>query len=265
MTPGTNFEQRKQQLVRTLTDQLSQVSDPKTKKWFDNYLKGAIEYRGVKTPMVTKLVSSWRREQNLDQSSLEEQLALCEALLQSRFAEDKFSGTIYMQKYLCSEMVWQHLISFCANLFEQGHFFDWSTTDWFCVRVLDPTILRYGLPAADMMATPAKVIANWCRAKNLWQRRASIVSFRHAAKDSQYHSLITQVIEALAYEDQRFIQTGIGWVLADLSKPYPKEAEALFRKYLSQLSREVIDRHTKHLDAHKELKQLKREQLLSIS
>lgn len=258
MTSGANFEQRKHQLVTTLTNQLSQVADLKTKKWFDNYLKGAIEYRGVKTPAVTKLVFSWRREQNLDEYSLEEQLALCESLIQSRFAEDKFSGTIYLQKYLCTELTWPRLVSFCSTLFEQGHFFDWSTTDWFCVRVLDPAILRHGLPAAD-------AIANWRKAKNLWQRRASIVSFRHAAKDSQYHSLIRQVIKVLVLEDQRFIQTGIGWVLADLSKSYPEEAEALFRQYLSQLSREVIDRHTKHLDAHKEIKQLKREQLLSIS
>ena len=26
------------------------------KQWFDNYLKGVIEYRGVKTPQVTSLV-----------------------------------------------------------------------------------------------------------------------------------------------------------------------------------------------------------------
>ena len=170
-----------------------------------------------------------------------------------------------MQKYLCSKLAWQRLVPFCSALFEQGYFFDWSTTDWFCVRVLDPTILRHGFPAAEAMATPAQGIANWCKAKQLWQRRASLVSFRHAAKDRQYHSRIRQVIEVLVLEDQRFIQTGIGWVLADLSKPYPEAAEALFRKYLSQLSREVIDRHTKHLDAHKELKQLKREQLLSVS
>ena len=157
MTSGVNFEQRKQQLVKTLTEQLSQVADPKTKKWFDNYLKGAIEYRGVKTPAVTKLVSSWRQAQNLDKFSLEEQLSLCEALIQSQFAEDKFSGTIYMQKYLCSELAWQQLVPFCSDLFAHGYFYDWSTTDWFCVRVLDPIILRHGLPAAA-------AIANWCKA-----------------------------------------------------------------------------------------------------
>lgn len=250
MTQEVAFDLCKQQLVETLTAQLSQAASVKTKQWFDNYLKGAIEYRGVKTPAVNKLVADWKREYQLGQYALEEQLTLCEMLMQSRFAEDKFAGTIYIQKYLRSKLTCQRLLSFCADLFEQGYFFDWSTTDWLCVRVLDPTIIKHGWPAAN-------VIASWRKSKNLWQRRAAIVSFRHATKDSQYHSLIKQIIEELVVEDQRFIQTGIGWVLADLSKPYPDEADALFRKYLSQFSCEVIDRHSKHLDAHKELKQLK--------
>ncbi|EDX84280.1 DNA alkylation repair enzyme superfamily [Synechococcus sp. PCC 7335] len=258
MTHAVNFEQRKQALAEDLTVQLSSAADEKTKQWFDNYLKGAIEYRGVKTPIATQLVISWQRENDLSQYSTEEQLALCKALVQSRFAEDKFAGIIYLQKFLRKTLSWPQLVSFSADLFELGYFFDWSTTDWFCVRVLDPTIIQHGLAAAE-------AIAEWRSAQNLWQKRASIVSFRRATQDTQYHSLIEQVIKELVVDDQRFIQTGIGWVLADMSKPYPQEAETLFRKYLSQLSREVIDRHTKHLDAHQELKRLKRSPQLTPS
>ncbi|MEL6489521.1 MAG: DNA alkylation repair protein [Cyanobacteria bacterium J06621_3] len=251
MTHAVNFEQRKQALTEDLTAQLSSVANEKTKQWFDNYLKGAIEYRGVKTPTVTKLVTSWRQKNDLSQYSTEEQLTLCKTLIQSRFAEDKFAGTIYLQKFLRKALPWQQLVSFSVDLFESEYFFDWSTTDWFCMRVLDPTIIQHGLDAGE-------AIAQWRSAQNLWQKRASIVSFRHATRDSKYHSLIKQVIKELVVDERRFIQTGIGWVLADMSKPYPQEAETLFRKYLSQLSREVIDRHAKHLDAHKELKRLKR-------
>lgn len=248
----TESEAQAHNLVKALITQIEGAADEKTKQWFDNYLKGAIEYRGVKTPMVTKLVTSWKKDYNLMQYSIEDQLALCELLIQSRFAEDKFAGTIYLQKFLCKTLPWQQLVSFSAGLFEADYFFDWSTTDWFCVRVLDPAIIRHGLQAAEH-------IAQWRTAQNLWQKRAAIVSFRHATKDSQYHNLIKKIIADLVTDERRFIQTGIGWVLADLSKPYPKEAEALFRQYSSQLSREVIDRHAKYLDTHKELKRLKRE------
>lgn len=125
---------RSHTLINALTTQLEDIADSKTKQWFDNYLKGAIEYRGVKTPIVTKLVTHWQREYNLTQYSIDEQLALCELLIQSQFAEDKFAGTIYLQKFLCKVLPWERLVSFSAGLFEAGYFFDWSTTDWFCVR-----------------------------------------------------------------------------------------------------------------------------------
>ena len=47
---------QRQQLIEELIDRFMQNADLKTKKWFNNYLKGAIEYRGLKTPQVTALV-----------------------------------------------------------------------------------------------------------------------------------------------------------------------------------------------------------------
>ena len=241
-----------QRLINDLIEQIEQHSDEKTKQWFNNYLKGAIAYRGAKTPVVTKLVKEWRDRHTLTNYSLETQLLLCTQLIASPLAEDKFAGTIYIQKNLLSKLDYTSLLSACNALFQQGYFFDWSTTDWFCTRVLDPLIIKHGLAAANIIAATRF-------SDNLWQRRASIVSFRHASKDSQYHPLIEKIIADLLPSEERFIQTGIGWVLADMSKHYPEKVEALFRQYLEQLSQEVIDRHTKHLECHKQLKKQKRE------
>lgn len=243
---------KKQNLIDGLVSQLEQNSNLKTKQWFDNYLKGAIEYRGVKTPQVIKLVKDWHQENQLRNYTVQEQLTLCIDLIASSFAEDKFAGIIYIQRFLISEINYQELLAECDIMFKQNYFFDWSTTDWFCIRVLDPIIINYGLDAAT-------IIANWRQSENFWQRRAAIVSFRHASCDRQYHALIKLIIDDLVQENQRFIQTGIGWVLADMSKSYPTEVEALFRQYIHFLAKEVIDRHAKHLLCYQELKQLKRQ------
>ena len=242
---------QRQKLINRLTNQLEQHSDVKTKQWFNNYLKGAIEYRGLKTPQVTSLVKNWYKANELKHYTVKEQLTLCNSLIASKFAEDKFAGTIYIQKFLLAQIDYQELLAECNSVFQKGYFFDWSTIDWFCNRVLDPTIVKHGINAAE-------IVANWRYSDNFWQRRAAIVSFRHASCHQEYHALIEQIIEDLVLEDQRFMQTGIGWVLADMSKIYPVKVEALFRKYLDYLDREVIDRHTKHLSCHKELKKLKR-------
>ena len=238
-------------LVEDLLEQLEEHSDQKTKQWFNNYLKGAIAYRGLKTPQVIKLVKAWHKRNALDLYDAEAQLLLCRRLISGSFAEDKFAGTIYLQTFLLNKLDYQTLLEECDFLFQQGYFFDWSTTDWFCTRVLDPTIFKHGLEAAN-------IVAAFRRSENLWQRRASIVAFRRASGHRIYHSLIKAIIADLLPSGERFIQTGIGWLLADMSKQYPAEVEALFRQYLNQLSKEVIDRHAKHLPCHKALKQLKR-------
>ena len=247
----TLTKNQRKQLIKLLLERLHEESDLKTKQWFDNYLKGAIEYRGLKTPKVTSLVKEWHNTNNLNDYVPEEQLKLCADLIANSFAEDKFAGTIYIQKFLLKHIDYQVLLNECDSLFKKGYFFDWSTTDWFCTRVLDPTIIKHGIKSAEM-------IAKWRFSENFWQRRASIVSFRHASAYQDYHPLIEAIIDDLVKEDERFIQTGIGWVLADMSKKYTVKVEVLFRKYINELQREVIDRHSKHLPCHQELKQQKR-------
>ena len=242
----------RQQLIQELISSFQQNCDLKTKQWFDNYLKGAIAYRGLKTPQVTSIVKDWYLTNRLDRYSLNEQLALCGELIAGDFAEDKFAGTIYIQKYLLKKLDYQFLLAEIDLWFKNGYFFDWSTTDWMCTRVLDPIIIKQYKDAAE-------IVARWRMSDNLWQKRASIVSFRHASGDRQYHSTIKKIIEHLVPDERRFIQTGIGWVLADMSKNYPTEAEAIFRKHLNYLDREVIVRHAKFLDCHKQLKQLKKQ------
>ena len=241
----------RQKLSKLLIEKLIYNSDIKTKQWFDNYLKGAIEYRGLKTPKVASLVKEWYTQNELKQYNLGDRLELCSDLITSSFAEDKFAGIIYIQKFILAKIDYKILLDQCNLFFEQGYFFDWSTTDWFCTRILDPIIINNDMNAAE-------TIANWRTSENFWQRRASIVSFRHSSLERKYHILIEKIIDRLVREDERFIQTGIGWVLADMSKKYPIEVEAIFRKYIKELSKEVIDRHSKYLDSHQELKKLKR-------
>ena len=59
------------QSIIKLQSKLDKVSDPKTKRWFENYLKQKILYRGVKTPEVIRLVAEWRNhEKSYSQTQL---------------------------------------------------------------------------------------------------------------------------------------------------------------------------------------------------
>ena len=246
-----SFDQRAAGLITDLQGRLDAVADPGTKAWFENYLKQVIGYRGVKTPVVARIVAEWRGERGLGRLPDDDQLAVARSLIEERLAEDKFAGILYIQKYLLRRLQPDRLLAVAEELFAEGAFFDWSTSDWFSVRVLGPLIRRGGTGAAER-------IAGWRTADDLWQRRAAIVPFRAVVRDESYHPLIETTVAALVGERERFIQTGIGWVLSDLAKVHPGVAAALVERHFDDLSAEVIRRHTRYLPEHKRYKERKR-------
>ncbi len=236
--------------IKELQTRLEEASDEKTRKWFEDYLKNAISYRGVKTPVVAKIVSSWRVDEGIDSLALKEQMEIACTLIREKKAEDEFAGILYIQKYLLRPVTADLLLRNFNRLYKQGAFHDWSTTDWFCIRVLDPFIMR----SEDKVA---QEIGSWYKSDNLWQRRSSIVSFRGSAKKSKHLAIIKRNIASLVKENERFIQTAIGWLISELSRHYPDEASDIVSKHFTDLSYEVITRHTKYLPDHKELKKRK--------
>ncbi|MXW22548.1 MAG: DNA alkylation repair protein [Candidatus Dadabacteria bacterium] len=240
--------------IKKLQTKLDEVSDEKTRKWFENYLKNAISYRGVKTPTVAKIVSHWRVDKAIDKLPLKKQMEIACDLIREKKAEDKFAGIIYIQKYLLGSLETDILLQNFSRLYDQEAFQDWSTTDWFCIRVLDPFIMK----SED---TVAREIGSWYKSRDLWQRRSSIVSFRGSAKKNKYLAIIKRNIASLVKEDERFIQTAIGWLISELSRHYPDEANNIVSEHFSDLSYEVVNRHTKYLPDHKKLKERKRKSL----
>lgn len=79
------------------------------------------------------------------------------------------------RKYLLGSFEADILLQNFNRLYDQEAFRDWSTTDWFCIRVLDPFIMK----SEDAVA---REIGSWYKSRDLWQRRSSIVSFRGSAK-----------------------------------------------------------------------------------
>lgn len=247
----SNPSRRDSPIIADLQVRLDTVANPRTKTWFENYLKHAIAYRGVKTPMIERIVARWQREQALDRLSLEDQLGIAKSLIRQNWAEDKFAGILCLQKHLVQRLEPPRLLEVAEELFAERAFFDWSTSDRFSVQVLGPLIRRGGTEAAEQ-------VAGWHTAEDLWQRRAAIVPFRAVVRDKSYHPLIKATVAGLVGERERFIQTGIGWVVSDMAKSHPDVAAALVARHFDELSAEVIRRHTRHLPDHKSYKERKR-------
>lgn len=240
-------------LINLLQADLQSQASLETKLWFDNYLKGLIEYRGLKTPLVIKILKNWVNTYNIRRFSLKKQLKICEKLISQGYAEDKFAGIIYIQMNLINSDINPHYILDTLNVcFEKNYFSDWSTTDWCCVRILDPMCLIHGKTVVD-------VVSRWYMSEHIWQRRASLVALRGISQDKSYHPKIRKMVQKLVKEQERFIQTAIGWLLSDMSKYYHDEVEQLFKKHIKLISMEVVKRHAKYLNSYEQLIILKKE------
>jgi 3-methyladenine DNA glycosylase AlkD len=226
-----------------LLARLDQAANPKTKDWWDRYLRGAIKFRGVKMGDVRTAVHAWVKTEGWgERLSPREQIDLALSLFHGPYAEDKIAGTLYLQEILLpgGAINWRVNLPRFAQLFDEGHIADWNTCDWFCVKVLGPLAQREG-------ETCARAIAGWRSAGNLWRHRASAVAFVNLAKRGEanfggFTEMLLESCASLVQRSERFAQTGAGWVLRELSGAEREQVVAFIEAHLEQLSGEAFER-----------------------
>ena len=213
--------------METIQRELARRADAKTKDWWERYMRGAIPFRGVPMAKIREVILAWARDR--DRGEIR-RVAL--ALLRQTYSEDKIAGILLFAEVL--HPTHRDLPDF-AKLFRDGAIADWSTCDWFCVKVLGPMIERDGLPAA-------RAIVKWKSSKPLWQRRAAAVAFVNLAKRGVFAELIVETCEALVEDSERFAQTGAGWVLRELKHAEPKLVADFIREHEPKMSKEALRR-----------------------
>jgi 3-methyladenine DNA glycosylase AlkD len=251
-------------LVRELQTRLQGKAVVETKDWWEQYLKYAIRFRGVKMADVRAVLHSWHVDQGIGGTlSLTEQKDLALALFREEHAEDKLAGILFLQEILLPTggIVWQDDLSRFASLFAEGWIHDWNICDWFCVKVLGPLAQLEGEACA-------RAIADWKTAENLWQRRAAGVAFVNLAQRGDenfagFTDLLLDISAATVKHPERFSQTGTGWVLRELSLAEPARVERFVARYLCDFSNEGLRYATAKLAAESKRRLQKQRQQCS--
>ena len=219
-----------------------------TREWWTKYLRGAASFRGVKMGDVRAALHTWFEEEELGKLlSVEQQKDLALMLLEEDHAEDKLAGVLFLQEILLPEgaLDWRSDLPRFARLFDEGYICDWSICDWFCVKVLGPLVEQQGEACA-------RAISEWRGTQSVWQRRASVVAFANLAKEGdQYFPGFTGMVldncSHLLESQERFAQTGVGWILRELSCSDQGRVVGFVEANLGRFSREALRNVTKYL------------------
>ncbi len=171
------------------------------------------------------------------------------AFFNEPFAEDKLAGVLFLQNFLYDKLPWKFLLGKYEDIYANRCIFDWNICDWFCVRVLGPTIKYNGSECAGY-------IVDWKDAEYLWQARSSVVAFVNLSSDAQYYPYIQEACVTLIRREERFAKTSVGWVLRDISKHDEHFVESFIEKNLTFFSKESLNNALKYFDEEKKVRYL---------
>ena len=248
MDPGHSAAPVLAGAIDRLRSRLETYATAATRDWWAKYLKGAASFRGVKMGDLRVAVHAWFEEERLGEHlSIEQQKDLALLLLEADYAEDQLAGIVLLQEILlpAGALDWRSDLPRFACLFSEGHIRDWNVCDWFCVKVLGPLVQQEGEACA-------RAISAWREADNLWQRRASVVAFANLARfgDGNFPGFSATVLESCAHllgSRERFAQTGVGWILRELSRSEESRVVEFIDTNLYRFSREGLKNATKYL------------------
>src|ERR671916_973496 len=235
-------------LVNKLQQRLNARATPATREWWTKYLRGAASFRGVKMGDVRTAVHTWFEEEQLGKLlSVEQQKDLALTLLEEDHAEDKLAGILFLQEILlpAGALDWRSDLTRFARLFDEGYIRDWSTCDWFCVKVLGPLVEQQGEACA-------RAISEWRGAQSVWQRRASVAAFVNLASkgDQNFPGFTEMVLDNCSYllgSQERFAQTGVGWILRELSRSDHGRVIVFVQANVDRFLRQTLKNATKYL------------------
>ena len=98
----------------------------------------------------------------------------------------------------------------------------------------------------------ARAISAWREANSVWQRRASVAAFVNLASkgDRNFPGFTEMVLDNCSHllgSQERFVQTGVGWVLRELSHWDQGRVVAFVEANLDRFSREALKNAIKYL------------------
>ncbi|MBI3402493.1 MAG: DNA alkylation repair protein [Acidobacteria bacterium] len=162
--------------------------------------------------------------------TVDDAMTFAGVLIVDRFLEVKSIGIEVVARYRRGFA--PRLLPRWKRWLARNHSANWATTDSMCGSLIGPLLLQYPALIPRMRA--------WSRDRNMWVRRASIVSLIRPVREGLALDLAYEIARRLHADEHDLIQKAVGWVLREAGKMDAPRLERYLRAHGSSIPRTTL-------------------------
>jgi 3-methyladenine DNA glycosylase AlkD len=223
-------------LVRTVRRALEQGADPAKAPKMQAYMKSAMPYRGVSSPVLRQLCREAFTAHPLATFDQWQQVVL-ELWREAAFREERYVAVLLTESALYREFLTFASVPMFEELIVTGAWWDFVDT-----------IAGHSL-GAILRAEPRRMkplMRRWSKDKDMWKRRASILCQLTFKRETDL-KLLYDCIEPNLADKDFFIRKAIGWSLRQYAWTDPKEVRRYVKANKDRLSGLSVREATKNI------------------
>jgi len=217
-------------------------ADPKIVEKYSRFFREGYDPYGIDPKIQSEQIQKWVKELG-PQFSFTEKKKLFVKLMESGKSE---CYSVVLNFLLDAKK--NHTPALFNNLktWIDKYFTNWAQVDSFCARLIGPMILDNIITYDDLL--------KWYKSESRWVRRAVPVGTIYAFYKQKDLKPVIKAADALINDPVREVGQGVGWMLRDTWKVYPKDIEKLLLKHVKTGNRTAYQYACEKMDKTYRLK-----------
>ncbi len=207
---------------------LKKNADEKIVRKYARYFKEGYDAYGIDPDEFQKKRDEWFKfcEENLSQDEI---LSLCESLIKTGKYEET---SIALGFFIKLRKDYNKKLFTVIGKWFQKYIINWAHSDWACGDILYFFIKDKIVSLKDLV--------KWIESSSKWKRRAVPVTLVKLVSKDDYIKEGLAVARKLILDPERVVHQGVGWLLREIWKKSPKEAEDFLYRWRNQAPRLII-------------------------
>jgi 3-methyladenine DNA glycosylase AlkD len=221
---------------------LKKNADQKIVRKYARYFKEGYDSYGIDWNKFSSKKEEWFKlcQQNLSRSEI---LTLCENLLKTGKYEE---ASIALDFFIRLRKDYDKKLFDITGKWFQKYIINWAHSDWACGDILYFFIKD--------KVVPLKNLVKWTESSSKWKRRAVPVTLVKLVSRDEYVKEGLAVAQKLILDSERVVHQGMGWLLREIWKKSPREAEDFLYRWRNQAPRLIIQYATEKIPKEKRKK-----------